>query len=44
MSSEAKGNTRLLLLGIRQALLIALGAIEKYLGLPRSVVPKHERS
>ncbi len=34
---------RTLLLTIRQALIIALGALEEYLGLPRSIVPKHER-
>ena len=36
-------STRVLLLAFRQALLIALGALEDYLGLPRSVVPKHKR-
>lgn len=35
--------TRALLLAMRQALLIALGALEDYLCLPRSVVPKHDR-
>jgi hypothetical protein len=34
---------RALWLGIRQALLVALGAVEEFLGLPRSVVPKHDR-
>jgi hypothetical protein len=37
-------NTRKLLLAMRQALLIALGAIEDYLGMERSVVPKHKRT
>lgn len=35
--------TRQLLISVRQALLIALGALEDYLGLPRTVVPKHKR-
>ena len=35
--------TRILLLAVRQAILIILGAIEDYLGLERSVVPKHRR-
>lgn len=38
-----KGDARWLLLAIRQALLVALGAIEVYLGLERSVTPKHKR-
>ena len=38
--SEAE---RTLWLGIRQALLIALGAIEEALGLERSRQPKHKR-
>ncbi len=36
-------STRTLLYAIRQALFIILGAIEDYLGLERSVVPKHKR-
>jgi len=35
--------TRVLLLAMRQALIIALGAIEDYLGQERSIVPKHLR-
>lgn len=35
--------TRVLLLAVRQALLIALGALEDYLGRERSVTPKHKR-
>lgn len=35
--------TRILLIAIRQALLIALGAIEEFLGIERSVVPKRKR-
>lgn len=36
--------TRVLLLALRQALLIALGALEDYLGCERSVTPKHKRN
>jgi uracil-DNA glycosylase len=35
--------TRVLLMALRQALIIALGALETYLDIPRSIVPKHER-
>lgn len=31
------------LLARRQALLMELGAIEEYLGMDRSVIPKHKR-
>ena len=34
---------KMLLLAVRQALLMILGAIETYLGMERSVVPKHKR-
>ena len=34
---------RALLMAIRQALIIALGAIEEYLGLARSIVPRRKR-
>ena len=34
---------RVLLLSVRQALIIVLGAIETYLGMERSIVPKHKR-
>jgi hypothetical protein len=34
---------RILWLAIRQALLIALGAIEEFLGLERTRIPKHKR-
>jgi len=37
------GDVRVLLLAIRQALIIALGAIEDYLGMARSIIPKHKR-
>jgi hypothetical protein len=40
----ALSNTdRKTLFAIRQALLIALGAIEEFLGIERSVTPKHKR-
>ena len=35
--------TRKLLMAIRQALIIALGAIEDYLEMPRSIIPKRKR-
>lgn len=34
---------RLLLLSLRQASLIVLGAVENYLGIDRTVIPKHKR-
>ncbi len=43
MQPKTVGNKRALLLSIRQALLIALGAIEDYLDVERSVIPKHKR-
>lgn len=39
--SEAK--TRAFLFTVRQALIILLGALEDYLSLERSIVPKHKR-
>ncbi len=36
--------TRKLLIAIRQALIIALGALEDYLQMERSIVPRHKRS
>lgn len=35
--------TRTLLLSIRQALIIVLGAIEDYLSMERSIVPRRKR-
>jgi hypothetical protein len=35
--------TRALLLAVRQALIIALGAVEEYLGMERSIVPRRKR-
>jgi hypothetical protein len=40
---QIEPRTRTLLLAVRQALIIALGAIEDYLSVPRSIVPKHKR-
>jgi hypothetical protein len=34
----------ILLTAFRQALIIMLGAIEDYLGMERSIVPRHRRS
>jgi hypothetical protein len=34
---------RTLWMGIRQAMIIALGVIEDYLGLQRSIVPRRKR-
>jgi len=34
---------KVLLMAIRQALLIALGALEVYLDMERSVIPKHKK-
>lgn len=33
--------TKALLIALRQALIIALGALEDYLGMERSIIPKH---
>lgn len=41
--TETTPRTRALLMALRQALLIALGALETYLELPRSIIPKHDR-
>jgi len=35
---------KILLMAIRQALLIALGALEEYMGIERSVIPKHKKN
>jgi hypothetical protein len=35
---------RRLLMAVRQALIIALGALEDYLGLQRSIVPRRKRN
>ena len=36
-------DTRNLWMAIRQAIIIILGAIEEYLGLPKSITAKHKR-
>ena len=36
-----KDMERQLWLGLRQALIIALGAIERFLSLPQSIEPRH---
>ena len=36
--------TRVLLIAVRQALIMTLGALEDYLDLERSIVPKHKRT
>ena len=43
MQASKVGDTRALMLGVRQALIIALGALEDYAGMPRSIEPKHKR-
>lgn len=35
--------TRRLLMVVRQALIMVLGALEEYLGMPRSIVPQRKR-
>lgn len=40
---EHSHDQRALWLGIRQALIIALGTIEQYLGLEQSITPKRKR-
>jgi len=42
-SEHAEDRTRVLLLAVRQALIMVLGALETYLDLPRSIEPKHRR-
>lgn len=37
------GDKRALLIGLRQVLIMALGSIEDYLGMVRSIIPKHKR-
>ena len=39
----AEDRQRTLLMAVRQALIIALGAIEDYLGLALSIVPRRKR-
>lgn len=42
---EAIGpRARALLMAVRQALIMVLGALEDYLGMPRSIVPRRRRT
>ena len=41
--SPLNDRTRRLLMAIRQSLIIAIGAIEDYLELARSIVPRRKR-
>ena len=43
-AEEPDRRTRMLLMSIRQALIIALGGVEDYLGLPRSIVPRRKKN
>lgn len=43
MSDEKKGNVHVLWMGIRQVLIMALGFVEEFLGLPRSITPRRKR-
>ena len=40
MLSEAE---RVMLMARRQAIIMELGALEEYLGIERSIIPKHKR-
>ena len=40
---DVNDRTRTLLMAIRQAIIMALGAIEDYLQMRRSIVPRRER-
>lgn len=46
-SSSAEGildpRVRTLLIGVRQALIMILGHIEDFLGIERSIIPRHKR-
>lgn len=35
--------TRVLLMAVRQALIMILGALEEYLGMERSIIPRKKR-
>lgn len=43
VEQQVNPRTRALLLAVRQALIIALGALEDYLCIERSIIPKHKR-
>lgn len=42
--AERKGDYVYFLTIVRQCLIMALGALEEYLGIDRSIVPKHKRT
>jgi len=42
--SIIESRQRIMLMAIRQALIIALGALEDYLSIERSIVPRHKRA
>lgn len=42
-SATMADKQRIFLLALRQVLIMALGAVEDYLELDRSIVPKHKR-
>jgi hypothetical protein len=41
--SVVEGRERVLLMTIRQALVMILGALEDYMGMERSIIPKSQR-
>jgi hypothetical protein len=43
MRASEPEKKRRLLMAFRQALIIAIGAIEDYLSMERSIIPKHKR-
>ena len=43
-NGSIKGDQHRLLMAERQALIIRLGAIEDFLGIDRSITPRHKRS
>ena len=42
-TSTEEGDKRVLLMAIRQALIMILGAIEDYLQIERSIIPRRKR-
>ena len=43
MDETKRGNNKVLLMAIRQALIITIGAIEDYLEMERSITPRRKR-
>jgi hypothetical protein len=41
--NDIDSRQRTLLMAIRQALIIMIGALEDYLGIERSITPRHRR-